>query len=33
MGEQVVGKQDRLRPLQVRVAGQDQIPVGLRHLD
>ena len=33
VGEQVVGEQDRLRPLQVRVAGQDYFPVCLRHLD
>jgi hypothetical protein len=32
MGEQVVGEQQRLRPLQVRVAGQQGFPVLLRHL-
>ena len=31
--QQVVREQDRLRPLQVGIAGQDYVPVRLRHLD
>ena len=33
VGEEVVGEQDRLRPLEVRISGQDQVPVRLANLN